>query len=237
MINILTLTVSEFQQNCRLILDQDSRELIVIDPGADAQRIAAAINYHNQELRLEKVSIVLTHLHIDHAGGVLDLSKFIKDNLELDCSLMFHKDADQYRESIEMQAMMYGLPTANYKNVPEATEFLDENSDLRIGDTKIKVLHTPGHAIGHISLFIEVDEFNLDGVSISSPCLIAGDALFRGSIGRTDLPGGDHQQLINSIKEKLLVLPGNTTVLCGHGPHTTIEVEKSTNYFLLNAQE
>ena len=127
---------------------------------------------------------------------------------------------------------MFNMSTADYENCPEPTEYIDDGYVLKIGECEATALFTPGHAPGHLAFFFENIDWNLDGREGSGPLLIAGDALFNGSIGRTDLPRGNHAQLIESIKTRLMTLPDETVVLCGHGPETMIGNERKTNPFL-----
>lgn len=130
------------------------------------------------------------------------------------------------RSSISGQAMMFGLSAKDYQDCPEPDQYLQDGDELLVGNFKIKALFTPGHSPGHLSFFIAGER----------PTVISGDSLFKGSIGRTDLPGGNHRLLIKSIENKLLTLPENTIVLPGHGPDTTIFNEKNRNPFLIAAQ-
>jgi len=258
MIKIFTFIVTPFQQNCRVLFDTSSHELIIVDPGGDIESIISFLSDYTHDdinqntngsalLSVISVSdkvikILLTHSHIDHGGGVADLVNILENKLSLRTNLLFNQDNDLYRNTIESLASMYGLPVSEFKNVPEASEYIEDNQIIAFGDYKIKALFTPGHAPGHISFYIEnaeADEYIIhNGIisennSFSAPILFAGDTLFDGSIGRTDLPGGNHEELINSINEKLLTLPDSTIVLPGHGPFTTIKKEKNSNPFLV----
>lgn len=231
MIQVYTLTVSDFSQNCRVLLDEESRELMIIDPGAEAQRIFSLIQSLNSKMGLEKVTIVLTHLHIDHVGAVKPLQALVLEQLKMEAPLYYHKEAAQFANTIRMQAHVFGLNLNDYEDVPEADKYIDEKSELSLGENSIQVLYTPGHAIGHVSLFFNVESFKEDKV-YNVPFVVSGDALFYGSIGRTDLPGGNHQELLESIRTKLFFLPPDTIVMSGHGPNTTVGHEMETNYFL-----
>jgi hydroxyacylglutathione hydrolase len=236
MINVYTIVVSEFSQNCRILLDQKTREVVVIDPGAEAERIFQLISSLNSQETIEKIDIIITHQHIDHAGGTKNLKEKIEEKFGLNVLVKFHKDCDQYKDTIEAQALHFGMSPGEYRNSPNADVYLKEGDSLKLGENKIKILDTPGHAPGHISLFFDVTHFSefQNGIEVKYevPFLIAGDTLFRSSIGRTDLPGGNHQQLLDSIRTKLFTLPENTIVMSGHGPNTNIGFEKETNYFL-----
>lgn len=236
MIKIYTIVVSEFSQNCRILVDEKSNEVFVVDPGAEAFRIFQLLSALNSERSIEKLDIILTHQHIDHVGAAKDLKIKIEEDFGLTVHVKFHKDGDQYKDTIEMQALHFGLSPTEYKNSPAADSYIKEGDVLKLGSNKALVLDTPGHALGHISLYFDVSSFsefhNKLQTFYEDAFLIAGDTLFHSSIGRTDLPGGDHEQLLDSIRTKLFTLPDNTVVLSGHGPNTTIGFEKETNYFL-----
>ena len=170
-------------------------------------------------------------MHIDHVGGVQAVKKILEEQLHISSRLLYHKDASPFTKTIRMQAQMFGLNPNEYDDVPDADEYIDEETELYLGEQKIKILHTPGHALGHVSLYFDVESYKEETTHFA-PFLIAGDTLFSGSIGRTDLPGGNHAELLRSIREKLLSLPLQTIVMSGHGPNTTIGNEKGTNYFL-----
>ncbi len=216
---IKTLTVTPFQQNARLLIDEASNECVVVDPGGEIEVISGAISGGSYKVS----SILLTHSHIDHAGGVTALESWLKSYQHEPVKLIGHADEQWMREGLGQQATMFGLSPDDYQSVREPDVYLNDGDTVVVGSFSGKVLFTPGHSPGHVSIYFQTPE----------SILIAGDALFQGSIGRTDLPGGDHPTLISSIKKKLLVLPGETVVMPGHGPNTTIEVEKNTNPFLV----
>lgn len=231
MIEIQTIVVSDFQQNCRVLFESDANEILIIDPGANGLGIFEILKSKYDFFSLEKITILATHLHIDHVGGVKDLLRALEEESKNKVELLYHAGADQYKDTIQLQANLYGLSVADYKNVPAASSFIKEGDELFLGKTKIEILDTPGHAEGHVSLFFPVSEFRDCDVHFA-PFLIAGDTLFYGSIGRTDLPGGNHELLINSIKQKIFKLPAETIVLSGHGPNTDVGFEKQNNPFL-----
>lgn len=216
---IETLVVTPFQQNCRVIFAPESGKCAVIDPGGEVERIIALI----RRLGAQVESILLTHAHIDHAAGASELESRLREEGQQPL-LLAHPAEQAMRSSIESQAAMFGLSGAEYRNVREPDRYLEHGDEYLLGENRAKVLFTPGHAPGHIALF-----FADTG---GAPVLIAGDALFAGSIGRTDLPGGDHETLLRSIREQLYVLPEDTRVLSGHGPETTIGREKQSNPFV-----
>ena len=163
---------------------------------------------------LKPVKLINTHCHIDHVLG----NKFVSELWDLE--LYIHKEDLPVLENVKDISGFFGFE--NYERSPSPKHFLAQGDTLNFGDSSFDILFTPGHAPGHICLLSKKDEF-----------IIAGDVLFNGSIGRTDLPGGDYDTLIESIKTKLLPLDENTIVYCGHGPSTSIGKEKMSNPFLV----
>lgn len=204
-----TLPVGLLQCNCTILGDELSREAIVIDPGADIPRITALLEHHHFTLR----HIVVTHAHIDHIAGALSLKHLTGAPIHYD------------QRDLPLVAMMDTQATWIGTATPEVLPPDHSPADLEtlsIRGLETTILHTPGHTPGSLSLHIP-----------AAGLLLAGDTLFAGSVGRTDLPGGNHGQLIASIREKLLILPGDTVVVSGHGPDTTIAEEALTNPFLV----
>ena len=202
------LPVGMLQCNCSIFGDEQTREAIVIDPGDDVSRILELLAQH--ELKVK--AIVITHAHIDHIGGAQELKRITQAPVYMNLN-----DAG-LQAMLATQAAWLGVPT------PESVEIdapLNDGATLQLGSLEFHVLHTPGHTQGSISLWIP-----------SERKLVAGDTLFAGSIGRTDLPGGDGRQILRSIHQKLLPLPEETTVIPGHGDLTTIGREKQFNFFL-----
>jgi len=226
---IKTLLVSHFEQNCRLLIDDDSKTITIIDPGGDHERILSECDLDAYTIE----QIILTHCHIDHAGGVKTCLTELKKNGQAP-PLLYHSKDQFLGDHIVDSARMYGLPPV-YDNVPKATRYLDNETSIQIGSHSAEIRFTPGHAPGHIVLYLSkgVQSIEEQGTppTISNPVLIAGDTLFKQSIGRTDLPMGDYETLIESIKTQLFTLPDDTLVLPGHGPSTTIGFEKKFNPF------
>jgi glyoxylase-like metal-dependent hydrolase (beta-lactamase superfamily II) len=202
------LPVGVLQCNCSIFGDEASGEAIVIDPGDNIEEILKILAKHSLKVK----AIVISHAHIDHIGGAGKLKAATGAPVSMNAS-----DRELY-DRLDEQASWLRLKT------PERTSIDTEARDgdaLLLGPTVFHVLHTPGHTQGSISLWIPAENK-----------LIAGDTLFRDSIGRTDLPGGDGRQILRSIHEKLLTLPEDTAVVPGHGPNTTIGREKERNPFL-----
>ena len=208
----IIVPVTPFQQNCTVLFDSDSKEGVVIDPGGDVPLILTAL----KENDIKVLEIWLTHGHIDHAGGAEEL----KDALGVKI-IGPHKDDLPLLSGLEAQADMFGVKM-DVQNV-STNEWLEEGDQVSFSGHEFKVYHCPGHAPGHVIFYNEVQGF-----------AHLGDVLFAGSIGRTDLPGGDHQQLLASIKNKVLPLGDEIGFICGHGPGGQIGQERKTNPFLTN---
>ncbi len=202
-------TVGPLMENCYLLADEASRQAVLVDPGDEAERLLEAL----EPRRLELIAIWLTHAHFDHVGGIAGILK-----------------------SCEVPIYLHPADRALYQNAKQAAERWDipfeqptaETLELRGGQVltlaghEVRCLFTPGHAPGHIAFYLSAEGF-----------VLAGDALFQGSIGRTDLPLGNHEQLLESIRSQLLTLPDDTVVYPGHGPETTIGFERAHNPFLI----
>jgi glyoxylase-like metal-dependent hydrolase (beta-lactamase superfamily II) len=207
-LRVAIIPVTPFQQNCSLIWDDTTMRGAVVDPGGDLPRILGAI----EETGVTVEKIVLTHGHVDHAGGATELKERLGVPIEgphAADKFMLDRLADTAR-AFEMEAR----PVA-----PD--RWLEEGDELAVGGLVFDVLHCPGHSPGSVAF-----------ISREQPFAIVGDVLFRGSVGRTDLPRGDHAALIRSIKEKLLPLGDDIAFLCGHGPMSTFGEERETNPFL-----
>lgn len=192
--------------NCYILGCEDTREAVVIDPGDESDVILTTLASHQLTVK----AIVNTHGHFDHVGA----NRRMKE--ATGAPLMIHPDDAPMLGDLSRAAGAFGLSA---ENSPDADRLLDEHDEIGFGKYTLTVLHTPGHSRGGICLYMP-------------GYLFVGDTLFAGSIGRTDLPGGDYQTLIDSIKQKLLVLPEDTRVFPGHGPETTIGREKISNPFL-----
>lgn len=212
MINIHYFTFGPFQENTYILWDE-SKECILIDPGNNSATEHAKLNRYISENMLKPVRLILTHAHIDHING----NRYIFDTYGLLPEV--HKDDLFFIEKHTATATMYGL---NVEQSPLPEKFISENDIIKFGDSELKVLHTPGHAPGHVVFYNKEQKF-----------VIGGDVLFYGSIGRTDLPGGNHDTLISSIKQKLFPLGDDMTVYSGHGPSTNIGFERLNNPFLV----
>ena len=203
-----TLTVGPFQENCYIIGDEESGTGALIDPGDEATRIALAV----EGTGLGIAQILITHAHIDHVGAIAPLVD------EYICPVLMHQEAETMLKTMPQQAMMMGL---RFGKVPGVDRYVGDDEILEVGNIRLHSLYTPGHAPGHLAFYVEEE-----GIVFS------GDALFAGSVGRVDLPGGSMELLMRSISEKLLTLPDETRVLSGHGPETTIGRERMYNPFL-----
>ena len=202
------LPVGPLQCNCSIFGDETSRDGLVVDPGDEIEGILEIINRHGLKVK----AIVITHAHIDHIGGAQKLKQ------ATGAPVYMNLNDTELQKMLDVQATWLGM------RPPEAVAIdapAKDGDRVVVGATEFHVLHTPGHTQGSISLWIP-----------SEGKLVAGDTLFRDSIGRTDLPGGDGKQILRSIHDKLLPLPEDTVVIPGHGDTTTIGREKRYNYFL-----
>jgi glyoxylase-like metal-dependent hydrolase (beta-lactamase superfamily II) len=200
------LHVTPFQQNCTLLWDEAARRATVIDPGGDLPEIEAMLRTHG----LAAERIVLTHGHIDHAGGADELRARL--GVEV---VGPHRDDAMLLDNLDKQGLAYGLEGA--RNIAP-DRWLAEGDTLEMGGVAFSVLHCPGHSPGHVVFVSEAER-----------AAIVGDVLFRGSIGRTDFPYGDHAALIRAIREKLLPLGDDMRFLCGHGPGGTFGEDRLSN--------
>ncbi len=202
------LTVGPFQENCYVIGDEETGVGAIVDPGDEAARIALAVEQTNLEIG----QILVTHAHIDHVGAVAALAD------EYACPVLMHAEAEPMLKQLPTQAMTMGL---RFGKVPTVDRYIEDEEVLEVGGLRLDSRYTPGHAPGHLAFYVE-----------SEGLVLSGDALFAGSVGRTDLFGGSMEVLMRSIRERLLTLPDETRVCSGHGPQTTIGNERTYNPFL-----
>lgn len=203
------IPVTPFQQNCTLLWCEDTNRAAVVDPGGDLDRIQAAIA--EEGVTVEK--ILLTHAHIDHAGGTAELSKALSLPIEGP-----HREDDFWIQGLPMQSQMFGFPAPE---IFTPDRWLNDGDTVTVGNLSFQVIHCPGHTPGHVVFYQPESELAL-----------VGDVLFHGSIGRTDFPKGDHATLIRSIKEKLFPLGDQVKFIPGHGPMSDFGTERQTNPFV-----
>ena len=206
MLNIETITVGDFAMNCYLVYDPTSMDGILIDPGLEGKRIIKLVEAHKVTVKL----IFNTHAHIDHAADAGLVQK------HFDVPFYLHREELPLLNSLAEQGMMFGIEV---NSLPEVSGYLNHDEQVQFSNIHGRVIHTPGHSPGGLSLYFDGHVF-------------VGDCLFRDSIGRTDLYKGDYNQLIDTIRTRLFSLPGDTRVYPGHGPSTTISREKEQNPFL-----
>lgn len=209
---VVRLTFNPFQENTYIVYDHTG-ECVIFDPGCFSQEEEAELSDRIESLKLRPVRLVNTHCHIDHVLG----NRFVAGRYGLEPET--HRGELPLLEAMPQQAMMFGMPVAGPSPAPG--RFIEEGEWIAFGETRLRAIFTPGHSPASLSFFCEEDRF-----------LIAGDVLFYGSIGRTDLPGGNFDTLINSIRHKLFPLGDDVRVYSGHGPETTIGFERRHNPFL-----
>ncbi len=202
------LTVGPFHENCYILGDEESGTGVLIDPGDEATRIALAV----ERTGLGIAQILVTHAHVDHVRAVAPLVD------EYICPVLMHQEAEAMLRTMPQQALMMGI---RFGKVPTVDRYVGDDEVLEVGSLRLRSLYTPGHAPGHLAFYVEEEGL-----------VFSGDALFAGSVGRVDLPGGSMDLLMRSISERLLTLPDETRVLSGHGPQTTIGHERLHNPFL-----
>lgn len=202
------LVVGPLQCNCSILGDEASREAIVVDPGDDISRIVGTLEKHQLTVK----QIIVTHAHIDHIAGAERLKRMTG------APILYNQNDLPLVRMMDIQAGWLGIPTPEVAP-PDAS--LEDGQVISITGLTGSILHTPGHTEGSVCLYLPQQSL-----------LLAGDTLFAGSIGRTDLPGGDTQKLLKSIRDSLLTLPDNVTVLPGHGEKTSIGIERESNPFL-----
>ena len=211
MLKVEKFVVNPVQENSFVLYDE-TKECAIIDAGFYYGEEEDEVDYFFEKNELKPVKLINTHCHFDHMMGV----EYLRNKYSL--KFEAHKDDDYWVERAVNQGRMFNI---KMNPVSPIDNFISENDLVQFGETTLKIIHIPGHSPGHIVFYSEKDKM-----------LFAGDVLFYGSIGRTDLPGGDYNTLIQSIKSKLFDLPEDTVVYCGHGPETTIGFEKNNNPFL-----
>lgn len=221
---IETFITTLFQQNTRVVACEKTKRAVCIDPGDSAEVIADFINRSGFELQ----AVCLTHAHLDHIGGVSDLHELFPQ-----AEILLHEADEDLYYNLPEQPLFMGIPQNQLKALgleyaapPTLTRHWQDGEIYAVGELNFKVLHCPGHSPGHV-VFVEEQRRKIFG----------GDCLFAGSIGRTDLPGGNYEQLINSIREKILPLGDDVIVYTGHGEDTTVGRERATNPFLTGAYQ
>ena len=214
MIRRETMVVGPFQCNCSILIDDVAREAIVIDPGDEWDRIEAVLARNKVRLKLS----VHTHAHLDHIGAVTGLKGSCPD-----ASIVLHKADEDLYKNLPMQGKLFGI---EYEAPPPVDRFVQDAETIEFGGVSCSVIHTPGHSPGGICLRFA------EGLLAETPVLFTGDTLFQASVGRTDLWGGDYNQLVKTIRQRLYTLEEETLVLPGHGPKTTIASESRDNPFV-----
>lgn len=211
MLSVQFFTFNPFQENSYVVFDAFGNA-IIIDPGCYTDAEKASLSKFISEKKLTVNQLINTHCHLDHVFGNAYVANTYKQELYL------HKNEEQVLQFAPQAGAMYATPFVSYTG---ALHFLNEGDVVTVGEEKLVVLNTPGHSPGSICLYSKADGF-----------VIGGDVLFRESIGRTDLPGGNHQVLLDSIRDKLYALPDDVICYSGHGPSTTIGHEKKNNPFV-----
>ncbi len=202
------LPVGPLQCNCSIIGDETTHEAMVIDPGDDIADILALIGKHNLQVK----QIVITHAHIDHVGGAMKL------RAATGAPILLNQNDSALLKMLDIQAAWLGMSPPGKVEIDHS---ISDTDKVQAGPFLAQVMHTPGHTEGSICLYFPAEKK-----------LLAGDTLFAGSIGRTDLPGGSFDKIIHSLREKVLALPDDTVVVPGHGPLTSIGEERESNPFL-----
>lgn len=201
--------VTAFEQNCSILWCDETMEAVVVDPGGDQHKIESALN----TLGVKLTAVWLTHCHIDHAGATADVAQTFSIPI-----VGPQKQEQFWIDMLPQQSAMFGFPQVNMFT-PD--HWLEQDDTVQVGNQILSVKHCPGHTPGHVVFY-----------SDSAQLVVVGDVLFNGGIGRTDFPKGDHQTLLDAIKEQLFTLPDETRFIPGHGPMSTIGHEKQTNPFV-----
>lgn len=212
MITLKYFVFNSFQVNTYLLTDETGTG-IIIDPSFETETEYTQLKNYLKEKKIKLTAVVNTHGHVDHLLGV---SRMVKD---FKIPFKMHRSEEFLLSSARLTAEMFGF---SFDETPVINQYIDELDRIEVGKHSMQVMHIPGHSPGGLAFYSAADKF-----------VIVGDILFRSSIGRTDLPGGDYDSLISGIKQKLLTLPPETNVYSGHGPSTTIGAEHDTNPFLI----
>jgi len=208
-VKVIVIPVTPFEQNCSLLICEQNNHAAIVDPGGDIERILAAID--EAEVNVEK--ILVTHGHVDHAGGVAELAK------RLNLPIEGPQRGDKFWiDQIPEQARQFGFGESD---AFEPDRWLEDGDTVEVGNDKLQVIHAPGHTPGHVVFY-----------DAGARLAVVGDVLFRGSIGRTDFPGGNHQDLLDSIRMKLFPLGDDIRFIPGHGPVSTFGDERQHNPFV-----
>jgi len=213
----ISIPVGMLQCNCSIVADPATREALVVDPGDEVSRILDLIGRH----KLIVKGIVSTHAHIDHVGGLSKLHKYTG------APIMMHREDLPLYQAMDVQAAFLGVQPPE---ITDVHQLLTNGDALQWGSLEAQVIHTPGHTPGSVSLYMPNEAGK---ISLAAPQLFAGDTLFAGSIGRTDLWGGSMEEIMDSLRGKLMELPDDTVVHPGHGPTTSIGQERESNPFLV----
>lgn len=221
---VATFVQTAFQQNTRIVACGDTGAAICIDPGEDSPEVAGFVSQNGLDLQ----ALVITHGHLDHIGGTSYLKREFPD-----AEVLVHAEEESLYYSLPNQPLLMGIQPQQlatlgmkYDDPPRVTRNICHGEVLEVGKLRFEVRHCPGHTLGHIIL-----------VEANEKAVFTGDCLFNGTIGRTDLPGGNYDQLISSIKANVMSLPDDFTVMCGHGPDTTVGQERTSNPFLTGAYD
>lgn len=208
-LSVAVVPVTAFAQNCTILMCNNTKQAAVIDPGGDVSRIKQQL----EKMGATASKILLTHAHIDHAGGTAELAR------ELNLTIEGPHEGDLFWiQGLPQQSAMFGFPAVE-SFTPD--RWLNDGDEVEVGELKFQVIHTPGHTPGHVVFY-----------NPQQKLAFVGDVLFNGSIGRTDFPQGNHAELISSIRDKLFPLGDDIEFICGHGPNSTFGHERQHNPFV-----